>query len=58
MRRRHVALGLVLLLAACGFEPYDGPVTGSDMKPGPGLFTGPAGAFVLQRGTAPVPAKP
>jgi hypothetical protein len=47
-----LALGSLLVgLAACeGFEPLDGPISGSDLKPGPGLLTGPAGELVIRGG--------
>jgi hypothetical protein len=53
--RSLLALGAVLVgLAACqGFEPLDRPISGSDMKPGPGLLTGPAGELVIRGGSAP-----
>ncbi|MEK0085896.1 hypothetical protein [Benzoatithermus flavus] len=50
MRRLAFLAGLLVSLAACsGWRPMEVP-TNSDMKPGPGLFTGSSGAFVL---TAP-----
>lgn len=53
--RRQLTLSALLLVAACAtIEPFDPPVAG-DMLPGPGLFSGPTGEFVLQRplGEAP-----
>ena len=56
------APGLVLLLAClglagCGFEPFQPPVSGD--APGPGLFSGPSGEFVILRpGPATPPDKP
>lgn len=36
-------------LAGCAeLQPFDPPVAG-EMKPGPGLFSGPDGAFVISR---------
>lgn len=61
MRLTRPMLAMLLAaLAACGFRPDDRPFSGSDMKPGPGLLTGPAGEFVLQRGApvTPPPARP
>lgn len=57
---RHLrAPALVLLLAClglagCGFEPFQPPVSGD--APGPGLFSGPAGAFVITPPAAQPPA--
>jgi hypothetical protein len=49
---------IALLLAGCAdFEPFDPPVAG-EMNPGPGLFSGPDGVFVLSRGEAPEAADP
>lgn len=55
--RSLLALGSLLVgLAACeGFEPLDGPITGSDLKPGPGLLTGPAGELVIRGGGGGAP---
>lgn len=39
-------LALAVLLGACGGRPMDLPVAG-EMKKGPGLFSGKAGAFVF-----------
>lgn len=51
-------LAIVLLLAGCAdFEPFDPPVAG-EMNPGPGLFSGPDGVFVLSRGRFPEPDEP
>jgi hypothetical protein len=51
-------LAIVLLLAGCAdFEPFDPPVAG-EMNPGPGLFSGPDGVFVLSRGNVPEPDEP
>lgn len=55
---RHLAIAvpaaLLLLVACANVEPFDPPVAG-EMLPGPGLFSGPSGEFVLQRplGEAP-----
>ncbi len=60
--RRLRAPTLVLFLAClglagCGFEPFQPPVSGD--APGPGLFSGPSGEFVITRPTAePAPMKP
>ncbi len=56
--RRLRASGLVMLLAClglacCGFQPFPPPVSGD--APGPGLFSGPGGEFVILR---PGPATP
>lgn len=50
MRHRPaLVLAALGLLASCGdIEPFDPPVAG-EMNPRPGLFSGPDGAFVLQR---------
>jgi hypothetical protein len=48
-RVRHLLLAaacLVALAACAGFEPMD-PPRNSDMKPGPGLFSGETGEFVI-----------
>jgi hypothetical protein len=46
-RRALVLAACLAALAACaGFEPME-PPSNTDMKPGPGLFTGKAGAFVI-----------
>lgn len=57
---RLMAPILLAALAGCGFRPDDRPLGGSDMKPGPGLLTGPTGEFVVQRGApvTPPPARP
>ena len=47
--RRASVLALALLVTACTeFEPFDPPVAG-ELNPEPGLFTGPAGEFVISR---------
>jgi hypothetical protein len=37
---------LVALTACAGFEPMD-PPSNTDIKPGPGLFSGKTGEFVI-----------
>ena len=50
MRLGMRSLAVLLLLAGCAdLEPFDPPVAG-EMRPGPGLFSGPDGVFVLSRG--------
>ena len=46
-----------LSVAACGFAPMDLP-DNSGMKPGPGLFTGKDGEFVIYGGPRARPASP
>jgi hypothetical protein len=47
--RPALATTLLVLLTACTtFEPFEPPVAG-ELNPEPGLFTGPAGEFVLHR---------
>ena len=50
--RPTLALAVCLLgglLSGCAeLEPFDPPVAG-EMKPGPGLFSGPDGEFVILR---------
>jgi hypothetical protein len=42
-----LAAACLAALAACaGFEPMD-PPSNTDMKPGPGLFSGKTGEFVI-----------
>ena len=51
LRRLRPALaGLLLLLAGCagGFEAVE-HTPASEMRPGPGLFSGEAGEFVIYR---------
>jgi hypothetical protein len=49
MRRGWRALTLILPLAGCAdLQSFDPPVAG-EMRPGPGLFSGPDGVFVLSR---------
>jgi|GEM_PF-2268669 len=50
MRHRplFVLAALALLVNCSTVEPFDPPVAG-EMNPRPGLFSGPDGAFVLQR---------
>ena len=46
-RRALVLAACVAALAACaGFEPMD-PPSNTDIKPGPGLFSGKTGEFVI-----------
>lgn len=51
MRRASIVLALALLLAlgACARGKPFQPTAVDEIKPGPGLFTGEAGAFVLYR---------
>ncbi len=51
MRRVSIVLALALLLAlaACGRGTPFQPTAVDEIKPGPGLFTGETGAFVLYR---------
>ncbi len=54
MHRLLLAAGL--LVAGCAdMEPFDPPVA-DEMQPGPGLFSGPTGEFVLLRPTGEAPA--
>lgn len=47
--RAIVVIAGALTLAGCaGWEPLD-YTPASELKPGPGLFTGDAGAFVIER---------
>jgi hypothetical protein len=54
-----LALAVCLLggpLSGCAdLAPFDPPVAG-EMKPGPGLFSGPDGAFVILRREVPQPS--
>ncbi len=53
-----VASVVVLGLAGCGsYEPFDPPVAG-EIPPGPGLFSGPSGEFVIFRGGGTVEPPP
>ena len=54
--RPALALAAMLLVAACAdIRPFDPPVAG-EMRPGPGLFSGPDGAFVILRRQVPQPS--
>ncbi len=44
-----LAIALLLALAACGRGTPFQPAATDEIKPGPGLFTGEAGAFVIYR---------
>lgn len=44
-----LALAILLALAACARGTPFQPTAVDEIKPGPGLFTGEAGAFVLYR---------
>jgi hypothetical protein len=47
VRRALLAAACLAALAACaGFEPMD-PPSNTDIKPGPGLFSGKTGEFVI-----------
>jgi hypothetical protein len=56
-RKWSLVLGIALLgLSACaGFEPMELP-NNADLKPGPGLITGPSGELVLYGAKASPPA--
>lgn len=56
MRPGMRSMAVLALLGGCAdLEPFDPPVAG-EMNPGPGLFSGPDGVFVLSRGdVAPAP---
>ncbi len=51
MRRLSIVLGIAILLAvaACARGTPFQPTAVDEIKPGPGLFTGEAGAFVIFR---------
>lgn len=56
MALRHAVVLLLGLVAGCAeLEPFDPPVAG-EMLPGPGLFSGPDGAFVVFRPSGDEPA--
>ena len=48
MRLWRLAAGLLVLGGCTQMEPFEPPVAG-EMSPGPGLFSGPSGEFVLFR---------
>jgi hypothetical protein len=48
MRRAAVLAATLLLVGCADLEPFDPPVADS-LRPGPGLFSGPTGEFVLSR---------
>ena len=46
---QHLSIVAALaLLASCAMQPFD-PPSPDELKPGPGLFTGETGAFVINR---------
>lgn len=49
--RLGLTAAVLALLAGCGMEPFD-PPRPDGIKPGPGLFTGESGEFVIFRAGA------
>jgi hypothetical protein len=46
------AVALLIAAGGCGFEPFE-PPSSSELRPGPGLFTGKRGEWVILRPAEP-----